>query len=242
MWGTMYWIFWLIKKIFKEFLDEFLMKKIVIVHGSGANPEKAWYSWLGREMESRGCEVAVPRMPKTNLPKIEKWVETIGANVDLGQDSYLVGHCLGCKAILKYVSQFQLLTKINRIVLVAPFDKVRLEGVEARVMEGCLKVEEKYNFQLPSFIKKLAVGIIKRNALKWNREEIDWEQARKNCMKYLCLFSDNDRYSFREEVDLFREKLDAETIIIPQGGHLGNGEGYFEFPLLRDKLIEMISR
>ncbi|MFA6907518.1 MAG: alpha/beta fold hydrolase, partial [Candidatus Micrarchaeia archaeon] len=94
--------------------------KVVIVHGYGGEPMSGFRPWLKRELEARGFEVSVPAMPSPGAPKAREWVATIGREVGgAGEGCVLVGHSLGCTAILRHLERAE--GKVAGAVLVAGF-------------------------------------------------------------------------------------------------------------------------
>lgn len=59
------------------------MKRVVIVHRWGGSPESDFLPWLKKELEKREYEVSAPKMPDTDYPKIEAWVEKLNQKVKL---------------------------------------------------------------------------------------------------------------------------------------------------------------
>lgn len=98
------------------------MKRVVIVHGYTGNPAKNWFPWLKAELEQRGVEVAVPAMPNPDAPLLSEWLpylqEVIG---EADEQTYLVGHSLGCPTILRYLESLEGDRVIGGAVLVAGF-------------------------------------------------------------------------------------------------------------------------
>ncbi len=96
------------------------MKKVIIVHGYTGYPDKNWFPWLRSELEKRGVEVIVPAMPHTEAPQLSEWLpylqEVVGEPTS---DVYLVGHSLGCIAILKYLETIN--TQVGGAILVSGF-------------------------------------------------------------------------------------------------------------------------
>ncbi len=96
------------------------MKRIFIIHGWGGHPKEGWLTWLGKELESRGFEVHIPEMPDTDNPQIKKWIPHLTEVVrQADQDTYFVGHSIGCQTIVRYVSSLN--NKVGGMVLVAPW-------------------------------------------------------------------------------------------------------------------------
>ena len=73
--------------------------------------------WLKQELEDRGFEVSVPAMPTPDAPRVEEWVAVIER--EAAGNCILVGHSLGCTAILRYLEGAE--KKVAGAVLVAGF-------------------------------------------------------------------------------------------------------------------------
>lgn len=98
------------------------MKKVFLIHGWEGRAEGGWRPWLKKELESRGFEVVVPQMPNTNEPQLSEWLahlQKIANNPD--EQTYFVGHSLGCITILRYIENLSENKKIGGAVLVAGF-------------------------------------------------------------------------------------------------------------------------
>ena len=99
-------------------------KKIIIVHGYTASPEKNWFPWLKEELESLGAIVPVPAMPESNFPDPQKWQQhLLNSHIQFDEDTILIGHSLGCVTVLRFLEQqVPQGVKIGGYVLVAGFD------------------------------------------------------------------------------------------------------------------------
>lgn len=99
-----------------------MSKRVVIIHGYKGKPETNWKPWLRHELEVNGMKVDVPEMPNTDHPIAAEWVaklaETIGNPTE---DTYLIGHSLGCITILRYLETLSGNQKIGGAILVAGF-------------------------------------------------------------------------------------------------------------------------
>ncbi|MFA6190273.1 MAG: alpha/beta fold hydrolase [Candidatus Staskawiczbacteria bacterium] len=96
------------------------MKKVIIVHGYTGYPTKNWFPWLKKELEKQGVEVIVPAMPHTEAPQLAEWLSYLQKIVgEATPQTYLVGHSLGCIAILRYLETLD--TQIGGVVLVSGF-------------------------------------------------------------------------------------------------------------------------
>lgn len=81
------------------------MKRVFIIHGWGGNPEEIWFPWLKGQLEARGFLVTAPALPDTDEPGIDAWVGAVEAAVGTpDEDTYFVGHSLGCQTIMRYLA------------------------------------------------------------------------------------------------------------------------------------------
>src|SRR3989338_7720720 len=107
-----------------------MRKRIFIIHGWDGHPKKGWFPWLKKELAAQGFAVFVPQLPKSDEPRINNWVlklkEAVG-NPD--ENTYFVGHSMGCQAITRYLETLPKNTKVGGVVFVAGFFK-RLVGLE----------------------------------------------------------------------------------------------------------------
>lgn len=98
------------------------MKRVFIVHGYTGHPDKNWFPWLKTELEKFDVAVVVPNMPNTDSPKLNEWLPHLQTTVGMPDDeTYLVGHSLGCPTILRYLEFLKEDEKIGGALLVAGF-------------------------------------------------------------------------------------------------------------------------
>ena len=107
------------------------MKRVIIVHCWGGDPEYCWYPQTKKELEKLGFEVMVPAMPDTENPDMKTWVpklrEVIG---ELSENVYLVGHSIGCATIMRYLESLDENQKVAGVVFVAGFtDDLGMEEI-----------------------------------------------------------------------------------------------------------------
>ncbi len=80
------------------------MKRVLIVHGFQGRPDTGWKPWIATELEKKGFKVFVPFMPDPYHPKANEWVTKMAEIVGRpDKGTYLIGHSLGCPAILRYL-------------------------------------------------------------------------------------------------------------------------------------------
>ena len=101
--------------------------RAILIHGFQGHPLHGFRPWLKNELEAKGWEVTIPSMPSPDEPDADEWVAAIanetargrGSAVMNAKDCVLVGHSLGCIAILRYLEREK--TKVRGVVLVAGF-------------------------------------------------------------------------------------------------------------------------
>jgi len=98
------------------------MKKVIIVHGWGGNPNNHWFPSVADSLKQEGFQVEVPEMPNTNKPEMSAWVNKLTEIVPKpNRETYFIGHSIGCQAILRYLDSLKGGVQVGKIVLVAPY-------------------------------------------------------------------------------------------------------------------------
>ena len=96
--------------------------RAVIVHGLSGEPQYAWYPWVASQLEANGITVDVPEMPNPDEPQLKDWLthlqEVIGTP---NEHLALIGHSLGCAAVLRYLESLPGGVKVGKVILVAGF-------------------------------------------------------------------------------------------------------------------------
>ncbi len=189
------------------------MKRVIIVHRWDGNPKGDWYPWLKKELEKIGFEVIVPGMPNSSEPKIEKWVSHLKKIVGkLDEETYFVGHSIGCQTILRYLEQENFKGKIHGVVFVA----------------GWFKLDNLENEE------------VKKIAKLWLETSIDFNKVKQRISKLTVFLSTNDPYNcLKENESAFKEKLGAKVIIKKNKGHFTADDGINALPSVVDSIKEM---
>lgn len=189
------------------------MKRVFIVHGWGGNSGEDWLVWLKNELMKRKYHASVLAMPDTNTPKIKAWVSHLEKAVGrCDEDTFFVGHSVGCQTILRYIGSLPEGVKVGGIVLVAPWLHLKPVVFED---EGAEEIAE-----------------------PWIKTPINWEKITSKTKNIVCIFSDNDPYVPLDDSKIFREKLKADVMIEHGKGHLSSPEdGIKEIPLVLEKLL-----
>ncbi len=169
------------------------MKKVYIIHGWGGDSNMPWIRWLEAELKKKDIEVYALNMPNTESPKIEEWVDYLKKAVkEINEDTYFVGHSIGCQTIMRFLEKLPKNEHIKGCVFVAPwFDLVNIEDGEVEI------------------------------AHPWIHNKIDFERVSQHTGNLLAIFSDNDPYISEKEVAKFRE-LGVKIIIKRDEGHFNN--------------------
>jgi len=179
--------------------------RAILVHGWDGNPENAWFPWMRERLEMKKFVVIAPAMPDPAVPKIEPWIDCLGKSiVRLKKDDMLIGHSIGCQAILRYLQGEK--AKAMGAVLVAPW----------------LHLDEKTIAEEGDDAQKIAKP--------WIETPIDWKSARAACSEFVCIFSDNDPYVPLSDAEIFRKKLSSKIIIEKKMGHFDDSAGIRELP------------
>ena len=99
-----------------------MQKRLIVVHGYTGNPDENWFPWLKKAAEAAGFSVHIPAMPDPHHPNLEAWLNTLDEVIGaFDENTYLVGHSLGCAAILRYAEQLPAGQICGGAVLVASF-------------------------------------------------------------------------------------------------------------------------
>jgi len=97
------------------------MKKVIILHGTGSSPDSYWHPYLKTKLEELGHEVQIPRLPYTDIPKLEEQLPYVLDNYQLDTDTILIGHSSGVPLILGILEEIN--TSICQTIMVSGFFK-----------------------------------------------------------------------------------------------------------------------
>ena len=191
------------------------MNKIYIVHCWDGTKDDGWYPWLDEKITSENNKVFRFNMPNTANPKIDEWVSFLDQQIDnLDENTYLVGHSIGCQTILRYL-QSKDVTKIGGVLLVAPW---------LDLLDYAIEDEESHDTAMP-----------------WLTEKIDFEKVKKFTNNIHCIFSDNDYFVSIDQKDKFEKLLGAKTLVVSGKGHISGEDGVNELDEILDECNKMIS-
>ena len=108
------------------------MKRAVIVHCWEGYPGYCWYPWVQDQLKQKGFEAIVPAFPDTDLPKQSKWIPYLAAQIGEPDDElFLIGHSVGCIAIMRYLETLPEGQRVGGVVLVAGYtDDLKYKELE----------------------------------------------------------------------------------------------------------------
>ena len=121
---------------------------IILIHGYGGASDNHWFPYIQGELEKIGVEVFAPQMPEDHTP--EKWSPILEELKEkINENTILVGHSLGCPAILNLLPKLE--KTVFGTIFVAGFGKKFEDG-----SEDAQKCNE--------FVKDIAWKKVRKNA------------------------------------------------------------------------------
>ncbi len=100
-------------------------RRLCIIPRWGGGPDRDFYPWLRRELAARGrfAEVLSPEMPDPGTPTLEAWpariAEVVGREPEALARTVLLGHSVGCQAVLRFLAALPAGTRVAGALLVA---------------------------------------------------------------------------------------------------------------------------
>jgi predicted alpha/beta hydrolase family esterase len=166
--------------------------KIYMIHGWDGNSK--YYNNLIKQL--KGTETIALNMPDPEAPEIKKWINYMKKNIIIDDNTYFIGHSVGCQAILRFLANQD--KKVKGIFLIAPWMHLDTQTIEE---EG----EE-----------------VKEIARPWMETPINFPKIKLLSKKITCIFSNDDPYVPLSDEKLFKKELGAKTIIREKLGHIDN--------------------
>ena len=187
-----------------------MTKRTYIIHGWDGYPDEGWFPWLKTELEKNGFQVHIPAMPEPAEPKIEAWVSHLSKIVgDVDENTFFVGHSIGCQTILRYLESLPVDKKVAGAVFVAGwFILSDLETQEEKVI-----------------------------GKPWLETPIDFAKVKQHTTKFFAVFSDDDEVVPMENRKLFEVRLGAKTALEHSKGHFSGSDGVKELPVVLEAIL-----
>ncbi len=175
-------------------------KRVYIIHGWDDLPTNGWFPWLKNKLTDEGFEVHAPVMPDAGHPTIEIWVPFLKHAVgQADENTFFVGHSVGCQTILRYIETLPAGTKVGGVVMVAPWVTLKAEAMAE---------DDTANVALP-----------------WIQRPIHWSKIRQYLNRVVVIMSDDDQFVPVEDGKVFVRELHAELIMEHHKRHLGGYDG-----------------
>lgn len=96
--------------------------QVYITHGFKACPQNHWFIWLKEKLAKNDIVTYIPAMPNTNAPSSKEWLITMQNEVkNIDENTFFIGHSLGCAATLNFLSSQPDSIRIGAILLVCGF-------------------------------------------------------------------------------------------------------------------------
>ena len=151
-------------------------------------------------------------MPNPEVPVIEAWVQALSEVVGkLDQDTYFVGHSIGCQTILRYAEKHPTELMGGAVFVAGWFNLVGLDAEED-----------------PEIAKP------------WIETPLDFMVVRKVLGTSIAILSDNDPYvELEPNKSIFEGKLGTKVVIENGKGHLSAEDGITELPSILDAILEL---
>ena len=182
-----------------------MTKRVFIVHGWDGYPEEAWFPWVKKKLEEEGFFVVVPQMPNAGAPEMDSWISFLHGIVGRSDEhTYFIGHSIGCQTVLRYLASLPEGIKAGGAVLVAGW--VSLTPMAIRTAEDQMI------------------------ARPWMERPIPYEKIISHTEKFVGIFSDDDPYVPIENQLTYREKLNADVLMLPGRGHFNEESNTKELP------------
>jgi len=185
------------------------MKRLFIVHGWDGSSKEPMIAWLGKTGTELGFETTVLDMPNPSVPTIDAWTKHLEDSVYyVDQDTYFMGHSIGCQAVLRYL-EMNKGSQLGGVILIAP----------AFVVSG-LDTQEDQDIFRP-----------------WKDRLIDFTSIRPMSSNFVTIFSDNDESVPLEVNKDIIEKGLGQKIIIEHGkGHFSEEDGVVDLLVAKEIL------
>ncbi|MDB5204824.1 MAG: alpha/beta hydrolase [Candidatus Taylorbacteria bacterium] len=188
------------------------MKRVILIHGWDGHPGDHWKKWFKGTLIGKGIRVIEPQLSGGSQPELEVWNKEIAEAIGTpDMDTCVVGHSLGCIALVHYLRSLKDSEKIAGAVFVAGFSSDIGMRDDAE-----------------SFIEKFYL----------TPEEVG--KAKKHCDKFVTIVSDNDSAVPLAKALEFQKELDAELILEEGKGHFCEEDGVMRLQSALDSVLKIL--
>ncbi len=172
-------------------------------------------------------------MPTPATPHVKEWIATIKEAVGTpDEQTYFVGHSLGCIAIVRYLENLPKKTKVGGVVFVGGFSgNISIPELaefycDERGVRGCQQTDT------------VSESKSQKGASPYDTKEgsINFDRVKLICPKITTLFSDNDTVVPLAKGISFAKALGARVIIEKGKGHFCKNDGVTALPTVLETL------
>lgn len=78
--------------------------KVYIIHGLNSAPNKHWFGWLTEALAKKNVPCKCLAMPCATNPDAQQWLEFLKKEIQMDEQTILIGHSLGCVATLTFLA------------------------------------------------------------------------------------------------------------------------------------------
>lgn len=189
------------------------MKRVFMIHGWGGSPETDWFIWLKKELKNN-YYVNIPEMPESFRPTIKAWISKLKATIEkIDEETILIGHSIGCQAILRYLETLPNNEKAKGIIMVAPWLKLNDETWD-----------EDYTKEI---------------AEQWINTPLNFRKIKEHTKNFISIFSNDDPYVSIEDSKIFEKELNAKVIIEKNKGHFSGEDGVTKLPVVLKEILRI---
>lgn len=180
----------------------------ILVHGWKGWPDNAWFPWLRKKLEPRGFTTEALELPNPLLPDRDAWVKIVRDAIKY-PDTVLIGHSLGCAAILLALRDYDG-PPIEQVVCVSGMGRPYLSG---------------------AIIEKM------KEWTGWFTSAIDFSAIRPKAKKWTVIHSRHDFIVPFKEGEWLAEQLGVPVIDPKAKGHLITEERCLELPEALEAIV-----
>lgn len=171
---------------------------IYLVPRWSGTPQSDWYPWFNRELTERfQLSATILNMPNWTRPDVEESVAFLTNQIpQLGPSTYLIGHSVGCQAILRFLQ-----------ARLAVDSELELGGV--LFVAGWFNVDEPWNTVTP-----------------WTtNEHLNYPLMTSRIHRRKVVLSDNDPFTsdYTANAKLWTDRLGCSVSVYPNRTHF-NGK------------------
>jgi predicted alpha/beta hydrolase family esterase len=185
------------------------MKKVFMVHGFNGEPNGGWRPWLMGELAKKDIYACALPMPASEKPEKEEWIKTIKKAVGVPNEEIFL---VGHSLGVPAVLRY-----------LETLDKNQKIGGAVLVSGPTFEIKKDGYEKVNKFLNK----------------PFNFEQIKNACKNFAIIHGDNDKSVPFSDAEYLSKNLSCNLISIPNGGHLGGHEGFYELPQLLESLEKM---